>query len=204
MNAPQSKSSTNEQQQNLDYFFTPRTASFAALATREFNDGLGGNLYLLLRLGIEAHACFPLLLHQLAKNGQDEFTVLLDLFVWERAERIEEYACGFFVGLGRGRECDLKFSLGHLIVVLWQRNCTISRESLKVSFPAPILIDVFHCANQSLDVDRLLPAHFGQGEDSKRPGANLRSLSRFPASFAVLSHVDLALLIGYAKLLRDW
>jgi len=89
-------------------------------------------------------------------------------------------------------------------VVLWQRNCTISRESLKVSFPAPILIDVFHCANQSLDVDRLLPAHFGQGEDAKRPGANLRSLSRFPASFALLSHVDLALLLGYAKLLRDW
>ena len=67
-----------------------------------------------------------------------------------------------------------------------------------------ILIDVFHCANQSLDVDRLLPAHFGQGEDSKRLGANLRSLSRFPASFALLSHVDLALLLGYAKLLRDW
>jgi hypothetical protein len=81
VNAPQSKSSTNALQQNLDYFFTPRTASFAALATREFKDGLGGNLYLLLRLGIEARACFPLLLHQLAKNGQDEFTVLLDLFV---------------------------------------------------------------------------------------------------------------------------
>ena len=108
MNAPQSKSSTNALQQNLDYFFTPRTASFAALATREFKDGLGGNLYLLLRLGIEARACFPLLLHQLAKTGQDEFTVHLDLFECERAERIEEYACGFFVGLGRSRECDFE------------------------------------------------------------------------------------------------
>ena len=36
-----------------DYFFTPRTASFAALATR--------NLDLLLRLWIKTRACRPLL-----------------------------------------------------------------------------------------------------------------------------------------------
>src|SRR5271165_4204615 len=29
--------------------------------------------------------------------------------------------------------------------------------------------------NQSLDVDCVLAAHFGRGEDSTRPGANLRS-----------------------------
>jgi hypothetical protein len=53
-----------------------------------------------LRLGIEARTCFALLLHQLAKTGQDEFTVLLDLFVCERAERIEEYALRFFCWSG--------------------------------------------------------------------------------------------------------
>jgi len=69
---------------------------------------------LLLRLGIEASTSLPLLLHQLAKTGQDEFAVFLDLFVCERAERIEEYSCGSFVGLGGSSECDLKFSLGHV------------------------------------------------------------------------------------------
>ena len=159
----------SEQQTEAGLLLYPKNRVLCRLGDSEFDDGLGRNLHLLFRLGIEARACFPLLLHQLAKTGQDEFTVLLDLFVCERAERIEEYACGFFVGLGRGRECDLKFSLGHLIVVLWQRNCTISRESLKVSFPAPILIDVFHCANQSLDVDRLLPAHFWSRRGFKAP-----------------------------------
>ena len=50
-----------------------------------------------MRLGIEACTCLPLLLHQLAKTGQDEFAVLLDLFVCERAERLEEYAGGLFI-----------------------------------------------------------------------------------------------------------
>ncbi len=55
----------------------------------------------------------------LPKPGQDELAVLLDLFVCERAERLEEYACGSFVGLGRSRECDLKFSLGHGLAVAY-------------------------------------------------------------------------------------
>jgi len=202
VNAPQSKSSTNEQQQNLDYFFTPRTASFAALATREFNDGLGGNLYLLLRLGIEAHACFPLLLHQLAKNGQDEFTVLLHLFVCKSTERIEEYFSGSFVGLGRSRESDLKFSLDHLIVVYGSGIAPFQENRSRFHSLLTILIEVFHCANQSLDVDCLLPVIWSR-KDSKRSGANLRSVLRLPASFALLTPVDLVLFLGYAKLLRD-
>ncbi len=42
----------------------------------KFDDGLGWNLNLLLRLWIEARARLPLLLHQLAKTGQDKFAVL--------------------------------------------------------------------------------------------------------------------------------
>ena len=41
------------------------------------------------------------------------------LFVCERAERLEEYTSGSFVGLGRSRECALKFSLGHGLAVAY-------------------------------------------------------------------------------------
>jgi hypothetical protein len=51
----------------------------------------------LLRLGIKTRARLPLLLHQLAKTGQDKFTVLFNLFVGEPAKRIEEYSSGSFV-----------------------------------------------------------------------------------------------------------
>ena len=98
----------SEQQTEAGLLLYPKNRVLCRLGDSEFDDGLGRNLHLLFRLGIEARACFPLLLHQLAKTGQDEFTVLLDLFVCERAERIEEYACGFFVGLGRSRECDFE------------------------------------------------------------------------------------------------
>jgi hypothetical protein len=98
----------------------------------------------------------------------------------------------------------LKFSLGHLIVVYgsgiapFQENRSRSHSLLQSSST---------CSTALISPWMLIVCFrhiFGQGEDSKRPGANLRSLSRFPASFALLSHVDLALLLGYAKLLRDW
>src|SRR5271166_2405993 len=107
----------NEQQQNPDYFLTPRTASFAALATRNLTTVLAGILIFCCVLGLK-----PLR------------AVLFNLFVCERAERLEEYSSGCFVGLGGSRECDLKFCLGHLYG-LWQCYYTISRESLTVSFP---------------------------------------------------------------------
>src|SRR5258708_7284395 len=52
---------------------------------------------------------------------------------------------------------------------LWQRNGTISRESLTVHSLLTILIDVFHSANQSLDVDCLLPALFWSRRGFKVP-----------------------------------
>jgi hypothetical protein len=69
---------------------------------------------------------------------------------------------------------------------LWQRNGTISRESLTVLFPCSQSSSMCSTAlNQSLDVDCLFPAHFGRGEDSKRPGANLRSVLQLLVSFAL-------------------
>ena len=88
------------------------------LGDSEFNDGLGWNLDLLLRLWIEARACFPLLLYQLTKPGQDEFAVLFDFFVREVAERIEEYSSGLLIGLGCFGKSELKFCFGHLLSVM--------------------------------------------------------------------------------------
>src|SRR5260370_21003053 len=79
----------------------------------KFDDGLGWNLNLLLRLWIEARARLPLLLHQLAKTGQDKFAVLFGGFVGERAERIEECSSGSFVGLGGFAKRPFQFRLGH-------------------------------------------------------------------------------------------
>jgi hypothetical protein len=96
----------------------PKNSVLCRLGNSEFDNGLRRNLDLLLRPGIEARACLPLLLHQLAKTGQDKFAVLFNLFVRERAERPEEYSSGSFVGLGGSSECDLKFSLGHVSLLL--------------------------------------------------------------------------------------
>src|SRR5260370_9590173 len=117
MNAPQPKSSTHRKERTggeSGLLLCPENRILCRLGDSEFDDGLGWNLDLLLRLGIEACTCLPLLLHQLAKTGQDEFAVLLDLFVCSRAERLEEYSSGSFVGLSGSTECDLKFSLGHV------------------------------------------------------------------------------------------
>jgi hypothetical protein len=78
----------------------------------------------LLRLWINADASLPLLLHQLAKTGQDKFAVLFDRFVGEVAECIDEY----FVGFGGNSERDLKFTFGHVwqlfMAAQWQ-HCKI-------------------------------------------------------------------------------
>ena len=51
---------------------------------------------------------------QLAKTGQDKFAVLFNLFVGERAERLEKYSRGSFVRLGGFGKCALKLCLGDL------------------------------------------------------------------------------------------
>ena len=49
----------------------PQNRVLCGLGNTKFDDGLGWNLDLLLRLWIKARARLPLLLHQLAKTGQD-------------------------------------------------------------------------------------------------------------------------------------
>jgi hypothetical protein len=92
----------------------PQNRVLRRLRDSELDDGLGWNLDPLLCLGINPGARFPLLLHKLAKTGQDKFAVFFDRFVSEVAECIEEYSSGSFVGLGGCSERGLKFSLGHL------------------------------------------------------------------------------------------
>jgi len=67
----------------------------------------------LLRLGIDAGSRFPLLLHELAEAGQDEFAVLLNRFVSEARKRIQENCDGSLIRLGHGGESDLRFGFGH-------------------------------------------------------------------------------------------
>jgi hypothetical protein len=70
---------------------------------------------------------FPLLLYQLAKAGEHEFAFLLDRFISEAAERIQENSGRSFVRLSRCGERNLKFGLSHAAVS--QRNSSISRGS---------------------------------------------------------------------------
>ncbi len=97
-----------------DLLLYPQNRVLRRLGDSEFNDGLGWNLDLLLCLWVEAGASLPFLLYELAKSGQDEFSVLFDRFVGEVAERIEEYSSGSFIGFCGSSECDLEFGLGHV------------------------------------------------------------------------------------------
>jgi hypothetical protein len=72
----------------LDYFFTPKTASFAALATRNLTTVLAGILIFCCVFGLKPVRAFLFLLHQLTKTGQDKFAGLFGVFVGERAECI--------------------------------------------------------------------------------------------------------------------
>jgi hypothetical protein len=97
-----------------------------------------------LRLWIKARARLPLLLHQLAKTGQDKFAVLLDLFVGERAERIQEYSSGSFVGLVASASTLCSSVLVIYSRGLWQRQRMISRQSqLKNAYFRTLNIEAF-------------------------------------------------------------
>ena len=86
----------------LDYFFTPRMASFATLATRNLTTVLAGILIFSSVFGLTPVRAFLFCFTSLPKPGRTNFAVLFDRFVGEGAERIKEYSSGSFVGL-RGR-----------------------------------------------------------------------------------------------------
>src|SRR5271165_2460117 len=60
----------NKQQQNLDYFFTPRTASFAALATRNLTTVLAGILIFCCVFGLKPVRAFLFCFTGLPKPGK--------------------------------------------------------------------------------------------------------------------------------------
>ena len=125
--------------------FCPQNSILCGFGNTKFDDRLSWNLDLLLRLWIEPRARLPLLFHQLAKTGQDKFTVLFNFFVGERAERIEEYSSGPFVGLGGFGKCALKFCLSHLKRI---RRCSVAQVRnlavlSNVVQPAGKLVQVF-------------------------------------------------------------
>jgi hypothetical protein len=92
----------------------PQNCVLCGLGNTKFDDGLGWNLDLLLRLGIKACARLPLLLYELPKSRYDEFAILFGRFVSDVTECIEEYCGCSFVGLGSFSKCALQFVLGHL------------------------------------------------------------------------------------------
>ena len=81
-----------------NYFFDSHDRVLGRLGDSKFNNGLGWNLDLLLRLWVETHASLPFLLNELAEARQNEFAVFFDRFVGEGTQCIEEYTGGSFVG----------------------------------------------------------------------------------------------------------
>jgi len=80
VNATQSKSSTHRKERTgaeSGLLLCPENRVLCRLGDSEFDDGLGWNLDLLLRLGIEAGASLPLLLTSLPKPGKTNPPVFL-------------------------------------------------------------------------------------------------------------------------------
>jgi hypothetical protein len=92
----------------------PQNRVLCGLGNTKFDNGLGGNLDLLLRLWIKTRSGLPLLLYEFPKSRDDEFAILFGRFVGDVAERIEKYSRGPFVGLGGFSKCALKFGFCHL------------------------------------------------------------------------------------------
>jgi hypothetical protein len=78
------------------------------LGDAEFDDGLGGNLDLLLRLWIKPRARLPLLFHQFAKTGHDKFAALFGSFIGDGAERIKKHTGRFSICLRGFGKCGLE------------------------------------------------------------------------------------------------
>ena len=99
---------------NSELLFYSDNCVICHFGDAEFEHGFSQNPDLLLDVGIKARARLPLLFHQLAKAGQNEFASLSGRFVSESAERIEEYSSDLLIGLGCFSKSELKFCFCHL------------------------------------------------------------------------------------------
>jgi len=72
----------------------PQNRVLCRLGNTKFDDDLGWNLDLLLRLRIKARARLPLLLYEFPKSRDHEFAVLFGRFAGDVAERIQKYSRG--------------------------------------------------------------------------------------------------------------
>ena len=106
----------------LGYFFTPKTPSFAALATRNLTTVLAGILIFCCVFGLKPARAFLFCFTSLPKPGKTKVAVLFDLFVGKRAKSFQEHSRGSFVGLGGFGKCTLEFGLGHFVAVGYARN----------------------------------------------------------------------------------
>jgi len=155
VNAPQSKNSTHRKERTaaesglLLYPPEPRLLRFYGFGDSEFDvdDSLGWNFDLLLRLGIEACTCLPLLLYELAKTRQDEFAVLFSLFVCERAERNRGILQRFFCWSRWQQRVRLKVQSWSCLVVA---HCSFPGRLNSMEPPRVITLDGYAASHRAV------------------------------------------------------
>jgi hypothetical protein len=96
-----------------NYFFTPRTASFAALATRNLTTVLAGILIFSCVLGLKPIRAFLFCFTSFPKPGRTNSPFFFDLFVGQGTERIKKRSSRLLVCLSGLGERNLKFCFSH-------------------------------------------------------------------------------------------
>jgi hypothetical protein len=139
-----------------DYFFIAKTAFLRGFGDSKFDDSLGWNFDLLLRLWVKAHARFSLLLHQLAEIRHDKIRRSFNFFVGNRAEHIEEYSSG-----SKRTALDLNHQNSHPVVPISSaRSDQIHRVlSLVSALRIRKLDSDCQATDQSEKQEQLLRAH---------------------------------------------
>jgi hypothetical protein len=108
----------------LDYFFTPKTPSFAALATRNLTTVLAGILIFCCALGLKPVRAFLFCLTSLPKPGKTNSPFFL-ISLYAIAPRVSRNTPAVFLSVWvasasalPGKRRSLEFGLGHFVVVV--------------------------------------------------------------------------------------
>ena len=101
-----------------NYFFTPRTASFAALATRNLTTVLAGILIFCCVFGLKPVRAFLFCFNSLPNPGKTNSPFFL-ISLYARLLSVSRNTPAiFFIGLGCFGKSELKFCFGHLLSVM--------------------------------------------------------------------------------------